>query len=411
MPADFSDYVDMIPEDVSPGQIYLGAVELARLTLPEFKIRQGTPEDALLQAAAYMNYMSVAQINRLPPRLMEGIGRIMGVTKQEGGRSTIEITITLNQNTGIAISSGTVFLYEISIEGVTEQFAYETTADIAADTGWAGTPSAITATLTSRAVGVHPVIASGADMILQNIMFEVDTVVSTGNFTNGSNGENPLDYLTRTTTYLRGLSSALAKASQVKSNILSEYNIVQRSKVYDLTNGTGTYPRLFSHADDLGFVAIYAYGNNRQLTATEKADIELSSANKSIAGLTFSALDMELLDVEVTATLKYDDTYGSVAITALVRDAILNHLSPLGFTGTSEGWTTSDVASVIQRVNGVLYVDSVSFSVPAGNSNTGNAYSTLFQISGGNVSFLAKGCLPKVTTANLTTTLTAVTVG
>jgi hypothetical protein len=147
------------------------------------------------------------------------------------------------------------------------------------------------------------------------------------------------------------------------------------------------------------------------LTATEKADIELSSANKSIAGLTFSALDMELLDVEVTATLKYDDTYGSVAITALVRDAILNHLSPLGFTGTSEGWTTSDVASVIQRVNGVLYVDSVSFSVPAGNSNTGNAYSTLFQISGGNVSFLAKGCLPKVTTANLTTTLTAVTVG
>ena len=334
----------------------------------------------------------------------------MGVTKQEGSRSTVEATITLNQNTGIAIPAGTVFLYEITVEGETEQFAYETTADIVANAGWAGTPSAITATLTSRAVGVHPVIASGTDLILQSIMFEVDTIVSTSNFTNGSNAENPLDYLTRATTYLRGLSSALAKASQVKSNILSEYNILQRSKVYDLTDGTGTYPRLFSHADDLGFVTIYTYGNNRQLTATEQAAIELSAANKSIAGLTFGALDMELLDVEVTADVKYDDTYGATAITALVRDAILNFLSPLGFTGNSEGWTTSDIAGVIQTVNGVLFVDSVSFSVASGNSNTGNAFSTLYAISGGNVSFLAKGCLPMVTTGNLTTTMTAVTV-
>ena len=208
----------------------------------------------------------------------------------------------------------------------------------------------------------------------------------------------------------RCINACFLKASQVKANILTEYNILQRSKVYDLTDATGTYPRLFSHATDLGFVTIYTYGNNRQLTATEKAAIELSAANKSIAGLTFGALDMELVDVEVTADVKYDDTYGSIAITALVRDAILNYLSPLGFTGNSEGWTTSDIASVIQGVNGVLYVDSVTFSVAAGNSNTGNAYSTLYAISSGNVSFLAKGCLPMVTTGNLTTTMTAVTV-
>ena len=368
MPADFSDYIDMIPEDISPGQIYLGAIELARLTLPEFKIRQGTPEDALLQAAAHMNYLSVAHINRLPPRLMEGIARIMGVTKNEGTRSTIEVTITLNQNTGIDIPTGTVFLYEIKVDGETEQFAYETTADIAAATGWAGTPSAITATLTSRAVGVHPVIATGADLVLQSIMFEVDTIVSTSNFTNGTNAENPLDFLTRSTTYLRGLSSALAKASQVKSNILSEYSILQRSKVYDLTDSTGTYPRLFSYADDLGFVAIYTYGNNRQLTAIEKSDIELSAANKSIAGLTFGARDMELVDVEVSVGLKYDSTYNSAAITTLVRDAILNYLSPLGFDGPTEGWMETDVARVCQEVNGVLFVDSVAFSVASGNS-------------------------------------------
>ena len=71
MPADYSSYVDMIPEDVTPGDIYIGAIELARLTVPEFKVRQGTPEDALLQAAAHMNHLTISHINRVPPRLME----------------------------------------------------------------------------------------------------------------------------------------------------------------------------------------------------------------------------------------------------------------------------------------------------------------------------------------------------
>ena len=109
MPADYSSYVDMIPEDVTPGDIYIGAIELARLTVPEFKVRQGTPEDALLQAAAHMNHLTISHINRVPPRLMEGIGRLLGVTRDEGTRSTIEVTMTLNQNTGIDIPIGTQF--------------------------------------------------------------------------------------------------------------------------------------------------------------------------------------------------------------------------------------------------------------------------------------------------------------
>ena len=83
MPADFRQYVDLTPYDADPTDIYLGAIRLARLTLPEFQLRQGTVEDALFQAFSYMQMLGVSAINRLPNRLMEGISRILGVTRDE----------------------------------------------------------------------------------------------------------------------------------------------------------------------------------------------------------------------------------------------------------------------------------------------------------------------------------------
>lgn len=82
MPADFSEYVDLRPFDLNPGDIYLTSIDIARLTLPEFNLRVGTPEDAIFQAMAYMSALNIAAINRLPSRLMAGILLMMGVENQ-----------------------------------------------------------------------------------------------------------------------------------------------------------------------------------------------------------------------------------------------------------------------------------------------------------------------------------------
>ncbi len=484
MPADFKQYVDMVPEDVTPGDIYVGSIELARITVPEFKVRQGTPEDALLQAAAHMNHLTISHINRLPPRIMEGVGRLLGVTKNEGARSKIEVTITLNQGTGINIPSGTVFYYEAVADNVVSQYPYQTTDPIeVAD--WSGSPASITVVLSSAGVGISPVITTGTLFSSQSVIFEVDTVkaqqsgtaqagtstsitlaatasatddyynnkeieitggtgqsttkvtitdyvgstkvatvaswpsgtpdatstyIVDASFTNGAHAEQAVNYLSRTRNHIESLSSALTKATHARQSIMNNISYVSRVKTYDLTNNGGTYPRLLADPNDLGYVTIYTYGGNRQLTATEKQDVATHVADKSVAGLTVGCLDMDLCDFDVTTSIKYDSSFNNAEITKDIQSEILQYLSPLGFNGSDEGFTVGDITSVVMGIGGVLFVDSMTLAVASGNSSSGTAHSSLYQITSGNVDYLAKGILPSLTLANLSITLTAVTV-
>ena len=484
MPANFKSYVDMTPEDVTPGDIYIGAIELARLTVPEFKVRQGTPEDALLQAAAHMNHLTISHINRLPPRIMEGVGRLLGIAKGEGTRATVEVTITLNQNIGIDLPLGTKFYYQTVSGGQTFQYGYETTAAIAV-ADWSGTPAAITVILSSTEVAIHPFVTTGTIFASQSVIFEIDTmkaqqsgtaqagtstsitlaatasstddyynekqieitggtgqsatkvtiadyngstkvatvaswpsgtpdVTSTyvvdASFVNGANPEGALGYLNRVRNHIESLSSALTKATHAAQSITSNLSYVSRVKSYDLTNSGGAYPRLLTAANDLGHVTIYTYGGNRQLTTAEKQEVATHVADKSVAGLTVGCLDVDLCDFEIVAGIKYNSTFSNTDITTDIRNKIINYLSPLGFEGSDEGFTVGDITSVIMQVSGVLFVDSLTLSVASGNSSSGTAHSSLYQITSGNVDYLAKGILPKLTSSNLTTNLTAVTV-
>jgi|TARA_B110000263_G_scaffold196727_1_gene175302 hypothetical protein len=490
MPANWSEYVDMIPEDVTPGDIYIGSVELARLTLPEFKVRQGTPEDALLQAAAHMSHLTISHINRLPPRIMEGVGRLLGIEKGEGTRATIEVTFTLNQDVGIDIPTGSQFFYQRIAGGETSQYSYETTTGIAV-ADWSGTPAEVTVILTSTEVSLHPVVTTGTEFFSQNVIFQIDTIYAqqsgtaqagtstsitlaatasatddyynnkkltiisgTGNsatqvtitdyvgstkvatvaswpsgtpdatsvykvnasFVNGSAPERPFAYLTRVRSHLQSLASAMTKAAHAQQSIISNKTFVNFVKAYDLTNSGGAYPRLAAAANDLGYITLFTYGNNRQLTTAEKQEISTYVADRSVAGLTIGTLDVDIFDLEVAAVLKYNSVYNSAALETSIKNKVLTYLSPLGYDGVrsgvvdGEGITSGAILANIQEVAGVLYVESVTLSVASGNSSSGTAHSALYQVTGGNIEYLAKGMLPQLSEGNLTITMTAVTV-
>lgn len=131
MPADFSRYVDLTAYDADPTDIYLGALRLARLTLPEFQLRQGTVEDALFQACAYMQSLNVAAINRVPNRLMEGIARIIGITRVEGTRAKVNVTLTLNEipeeGYPLKITKSRAFTYSITYPSGDVHYPFMTT--------------------------------------------------------------------------------------------------------------------------------------------------------------------------------------------------------------------------------------------------------------------------------------------
>ena len=88
---DFSPYIDLAGDNLGPDELYTQAVEYARLALPEFAPRTGTVEDAIMQATSLLASLTLGSINNLPDGLMEGILRLLGITRFEATFGTIGV--------------------------------------------------------------------------------------------------------------------------------------------------------------------------------------------------------------------------------------------------------------------------------------------------------------------------------
>ena len=176
MPADYSPYIDLRIHDVQPVDVYLGAIELARTTIPEFNLRQGTPEDALFQAFAYMSSLSVGAINRLPSRLMEGIAEILGVSRFYGARASVVVEIISMDNDGAYLPAGSIFSYSEIIGSDKYQYTFELAEDLLIDSVTSGTTLPGVVTLYSQAVGLHPTMVAGESLVPINVNVNLDSV-------------------------------------------------------------------------------------------------------------------------------------------------------------------------------------------------------------------------------------------
>lgn len=245
MPADFSEYVNLKIFDKEPGDIYRDSLELARLSLPEFNLRTGTPEDAIFQAMAYISSLNIAAINRLPNRLMSGIVSMLGYQRQEAVPAQADATITLNTYDGGTVPAGTVFSYQATFEDEIIEVAFQTVeplemaaTDLEISVDY---PSAST-TLVCLEGGIIPPLddSFSLNIVSSGTLISSCITNSPNNFVNGINADTDEDYLSKATTYLRSLTSALTKSTQVDAYLLNDYpDVISRAKSYDLTkNGT-----------------------------------------------------------------------------------------------------------------------------------------------------------------------------
>jgi hypothetical protein len=241
MPADFSEYVDLRPFDLNPGDIYLTSIDIARLTLPEFNLRVGTPEDAIFQAMAYMSALNIAAINRLPSRLMAGILLMMGVERIEGAPAEMGITITADSYDGAVIPIGSLFSFSSTFEDEVQEFIFETTEllEIAEKTTQSGSYPSGTVNAQCITAGVIPLPETALVLSILTSGLNIINAEVGSYFANGANEDTDAEYLSRCVTYLSSLSRSLNKSSQVDSYLLTNYSgLVGRAKTYDLTNGT-----------------------------------------------------------------------------------------------------------------------------------------------------------------------------
>jgi hypothetical protein len=227
---DFSPYIDLSGDNLGPDELYTQAVQYARLALPEFAPRTGTVEDAIMQATSLLASLTLGSINSLPDGLMEGILRLMGITRFEATFGTINVEfemIDVNQS----IASDFYVIYESTEGEVFAEYPFYTTEIVTAGAGL----DTITATLTASVAGILPSIPVGTELAIAQPNGSVLLCTTTSLLLQGNQPETDEEYFSRATSKLQLLNSTLVTAAQVEAYILTTYDEVHRCKVHDLT--------------------------------------------------------------------------------------------------------------------------------------------------------------------------------
>ena len=318
MPADFSQYVDLTIYDKEPGDMYLEAIEMARLTLPEFSLRTGTVEDAMFQAMAWIGWVNATSVNRIPDRLMAGILSMMGVTINLSSSAQMNITVTADSYEGATIPVGTVFGYTSIFEDEVIEYVFMTVEalEIAADESPApGDPFPSGVVLAECITpGVIPSITPATPLTLLTpstsiISAEASSGETDTYFQNGVNDESSSGFLSRSVSHLSSLTSTLVKASQVDSFVSNTYSgLVGRVRTYDMTDGdadtgdiatskTKTITNV-SRVVSPSQVATITIGSNHQFQAGDKVNIS------GLTNTAYNGTDITLTAVGAT-TISY----------------------------------------------------------------------------------------------------------
>lgn len=399
MPADFSKYINLRSFDASPTEVYLDAVDYARLVLPEFTLRQGTPEDAIMQAVSYISALNIAAINRLPDRLMSGILGMLGVQIDDGTQAVIDVEFTAIDYDGTTVPQGTIIRYDYEFLGEQDSVYFETVEEGVIDpvvyTGTEPLPSIV---VECRALDVGEILplTANLDVIIDspvsNILgATIDAIISTG-----TNQEASEEYLNRAVQYLGSLSSSFARASQVDGFVLADFvGTVSRCKTYDLTNYTSGMQ--WADADETGYITVFVYGINSQLSSDEKIDVLVAIQDRTVAGLEVYVADVNevTLSAEVSATFSSD--YDLTIVEGNIKSVLASTFSPNNYRFTDK-IRKSEFITAVSSVPGVIYVDSIDIAVESGSATI---------TVDGDVSFSLKGTLPSMAIADIVTTLTS----
>jgi len=399
MPIDFSEYVYLVPFDVSPTAVYLDSIEYAKIALPEFQPRQGTPEDAILQAVSYISALNISAINRLPDRLMAGLVGMMGVEINDGSQAVIDVEFTCIDYDGTIVPQGTIVRYDYEFLGEQRSIYFETIEEgTIAAVVYTGTQALPTVTVEARAIDVGATLPIPVGTVL-----EIDTPTSSivsaivDDFvSNGTSPETTEEFLNRAVQFLGSLSSSFARASQIDGHVLSTFaSTVSRCKAYDLTNSASGLE--WADADEPGYVTVFVYGINSTLTIDQKSDILIDIQNRTVAGLELEVRDVNLVTLAVSIEVAYSSSYESTVVQENIETVLTNYFSPINYRFT-DGIKLSEFYSIASSVPGVLYVQSLTVTPGSGGTSDGSE----------NVLFSKKGSLPSLTVANTAVTLVSV---
>lgn len=190
---DVRPYVDLTLFDASAQDIYLEALDYARIALPEYAPREGTIETVLLQAFARETQDAIESINRLPGAITEILLRLLDVERSTGSRATGTVKFFGQTTSDFTVPGGTRLYYQATPNS--DPLLLETTTTVTgthvkaiSSITQSGTTTVTVTTSTQHGLSVGDTITiAGTGVGALNISGTVATVSANGQtFTFGS---------------------------------------------------------------------------------------------------------------------------------------------------------------------------------------------------------------------------------
>lgn len=341
---DFSTYINFTGFDEQPASVYQEAVTYAQTALPEFNPRPGTIEDAILQAGAYVGALSIGAINRLPDGLIEGILKIMGISRIEATAGTVDVEIEFF-DAGQTVDAGSVFVYDYFDGSQVIQLPFVLNDAVTAGVG----ETVVSATLTSLINGVIPAISIGTQFLPASPSAIIFSCTTTSVISQGNSGETETQFLNRAATYLQSLSSTLNTATQIENYILFNYSNVKRCKVADLAKPTA-------------FTSTSASGYHSGTSASAYVNQAFASSASAHPGTTYRIITPEFYGIE-----SYANTFPSGIYTTVSDSLSLNSAQSL-ITYTDNISSTASAGEFVD----VIMMDTLLSSYVENNEMPGH---------------------------------------
>lgn len=398
MSIDFSPYINLRVYDRDPAQIYLSALELLQVNIPQLSVRPGTIEDALIQAFSYVTSIAITHINTMPNMLMEGLAALIGVSRLSGEFATVTATITALDYSGGELEAGTTFECEYTINGIIYRDYYEipaavsiesVTPDLDADPP---TPlPSIEANLVARDLGPRQPIADAKKFTILNAQTVSDSAVAGPNFVQGAAEESDVEFLARFSTYLQSLGNSLTTPNQISTFALSQIPSIGRIITADLTDSGAN--RLINANPVQGHISIFVFGIDSELTIFQKNEINNIIFSRMHAGLQLTVEDIIILEPTVSMAVTFNPAFEITSLENTIRNSLLEFLSPRFFDDTSGTIRRDAIISKVQAIPGVSFTSNFVMTCPDTTA------------SGLDLVFNKKGCLPSLTNENIELTL------
>lgn len=307
-------------------------------TFPDWVPREGNTEVVLLEQMAVMGGDVAYIVNQLPGTITEVALRIMGAARDQGTPPIATATVTLSDDAGHTIPTGTVVRLDLGDN--VDPVDFTTVEDLVIAPGaTTGTVSIEAGEATIEANG-QP---AGTTLELLDAIPYIDTVTLASDVAGGTGPEDGNAFLTRAIPLLSRLTNTLVRPIDVEAYVAEAHPEVQRIKAVDLWNpaDTGT-----PAGSALGYITVaVAAAAGASIGSTSRDLIAAELAGRMHAGLVVTVVDADVTTVDVDITVLRYSNADPTATEAAVLAVIGAYLDP-------DTWDWSNTV----RINEVIAV-------------------------------------------------------